>query len=176
MSRAPSKKSALSKAVIYAVMKTVMPKYLAKTAAGYSAKTRGNPDKQCVSYEMDVTAIRARLAEIPGFASAWDVIKDLVEIKTGSMEEKDYEVALAAIKQLSKIMGYEAPLKMEVQGSMKIEGAARLIHEVVAQGITPGAVRAEIERRKAAKEIEFREVLPAPHKAQKTPQVVGVPV
>ena len=168
------KKPALTQQQIYAVMTAVMPKYLAKAAAGYSGKSKVNPDKACQPYDMDVAEIRKRLSEIPGFASAWDVIKDLVEIKTESMVEKDYEVALAAIKQLSKVMGYEAPLKMEVENNVKIQGAARIIHEVVAQGVTPGAVRAEIERRKQAKEIEFKEVIPGVSAGKKTPRLPEV--
>ena len=156
----PRKKEMISGAAVYAVLSIFMPKEDAAKLAGYSESSAAAQHINVKPYAVEVADIRKRLADIPNFVSFLDLAVDLKQIKDNAITEKDYQSALGAIKQLSKNMGYEAPLKMEMEARIKIGGAAQIIHDVLMRGITPEKIAAEKERRKRIKEAEFKEIAP----------------
>ena len=149
----PKKAEGLSKSAIYAVLSTFMTKDQAARVAGYSGKSARAQHINTKPYAVEISEMRSRLQDLPGFASFLDTIADLVDIREKSKNDGDRQSRLAANKQIAKNMGYEAPLKMELEQRLHINVAAQIIHEVLRQGLTPAAVREELKRRKRAKEI-----------------------
>lgn len=156
----------LSGLAIYSVLKTILPEGVARVLAGYSPNTRlGKGNAGTDRYSMTVSQIRERLSDIPGLVSYIDQVAKLVECRDGALREGDRDGFLGATREINKMQGYLAPLKMEVENRVKISGAVLELKAIMGQtGLTPDLVRREQERRKVvaaerSKEIEFREVL-----------------
>lgn len=158
--RVPTKKRSLQKenpklpkAAVYSVLSALLPPRQAADLAGLSPKHK-IAHINVAPYQVEVNDIRKKLAELPGMCSYLDQIVRAVEIRDD--EEVDTTNRLAAIKEINKMQGYLAPVKMEMEQRVKISGAVMELKAIIGSGITPQAILEEKKRR----EIAFQEVKP----------------
>ena len=141
----------LPQSAVFAVLNTILPVSQARALAGYADKSsRGRIDVS--RYSMTVGEIRDKLADIPGLVSYMDQIAELIQMKASAKTVGDNATVLASIKEINKMQGYIAPLKMEIENKIKISGAVLELKAIIGKtGIGPADIRAELERRKEAK-------------------------
>ena len=150
----------IPKAAVFAVLSTILPQKEAEllSGVGHSYNNKPNAFKR---YGLTVKEIREKLADQPGLVSYLDVIADLVKVKNESMGDGDRESAVAAIREINKLQGYNAPQKIEVDNKIQISAAVVELKAILGTGLSADDVKKELQKRKAAvKEVEFKEVLP----------------
>jgi hypothetical protein len=113
--------------VVYSVLSAVMPKGKAMQLAGYSPKSKNLP--VVVSRET-VMQVRERLNNVAGCTLA-----DQVGWYVSMREDEDTPASerLAAAKQIDKVLGYEAPQKVDVSQRYEIAGAVAVFHRLLSE-------------------------------------------
>ena len=148
------KKADIRKNVVYSVLSAVMPKSKAMQLAGYTPNTIHNGKIEVVS-PGTVQMVRERLNSVAGCTLA-----DQVGWYVSMREDEDATLTdrLAAAKQLDKVLGYEAPQKVDISQRYEIAGAVAVFHKLLANtGMRPNelakAAEAEVVELEEPKEI-----------------------
>lgn len=139
----------IRKNIVFSVLSGVMPKSKALQLAGYSPKSKGVP---CVIDPGTVQSIRDRLNAVAGCTMA-DQVGWYVSIR----EDADVPTSdrMAAAKQIDKVLGYEAPQRVDVSQRFQITGAVAVFHKLLQEtGMRPG------ELARAAEVVEPIPILP----------------
>jgi hypothetical protein len=143
----------LTAQAIYAVASQFMTKENAARIAGYTQKSATAQHINVKPYAYEIAEIRQRLSMIPGFVSYFDQIADLHEIRVEARLDGDRASRIAADKEINKMQGYPAPLKMEIEGRQRVTVAVMEFKQLVGEsGIDPLTVRRELDYRKRIKE------------------------
>jgi hypothetical protein len=139
------KKADIRKNVVYSVLSAVMPKTKALQLAGYSPSMIQQNSKIEIVSPGTVQMVRERLNSVAGCTLA-----DQVGWYVSLREDEDATASdrMAAAKQIDKVLGYEAPQKVDVSQRYEIAGAVAVFHRLLAgTGMRPNelAKAAEVE-------------------------------
>jgi len=125
LTKSPLQEEKISRRVVYTVLCGVMPPVKAQKLAGYSGTHI--PE---VSDPRTVAEIRERLQRVAGVTLA-----DQVGFYAGIREDSEVDATnrISAAKQLDKVLGYEAPAKVEVSERREISLALQVFNNVLSK-------------------------------------------
>lgn len=148
----------LSRQIVFNVLSAVMPQERAKVLAGYSPGT--NPTK-LKGFNVTVDAVRDRLRETAGVTIADQVAWYL---KASGEAEGATSEQINARKQIDKLMGYEAPQKVEINERKEILFAANTFKNFISEtGMSPVQLKKALDNAAVGnvgdvEEAEFEEM------------------
>ena len=145
----------LPKNIVFNVLSAVMPNEQAKLLAGYSSGT--NPCK-LRGYSTTVEAIRDKLREVAGVTLADQVAWYL---RASGTPENATGEQINARKQIDKLMGYEAPQKVEINERKEILIAAHTFKNFMSEtGLNPMQLKKALDNAANGNvsEAEYEEV------------------
>jgi hypothetical protein len=125
LSKSPLQTEKISSRIVYAVLCGVMPPHKAKLLAGYTSDH--NPE---IIDPRTPAEIRDRLQKVAGVTLA-----DQIGFYAGIREDANTDTTnrISAAKQIDKVLGYEAPSKVEVSERREISLALQVFNNVLSK-------------------------------------------